>query len=180
MAELLFISPNDMSKTTLLGHNVDRERYVFCIHNVQLSALEPLLGSELYDKIVADVTAATITGLYETIYEEYVKPITKNLALAEYIEIASYTLDNGGLFKRNPTDVDIVNQEEALYLAGKYKHTAQMYINRFYKFMCKNYVEEYKAVQDEVNAKKDVTVRSGWYVKGVDSPKNDDIFNDLR
>ena len=67
MAELLFISPQEMTNTTILGGNVDFDKYRLNILNVQKTVIEPLLGTELYDKIVADVTAATITGDYETI-----------------------------------------------------------------------------------------------------------------
>ena len=36
MAELLFIQPSDITKTTVLGGNVDIDKYQFCIVNAQL------------------------------------------------------------------------------------------------------------------------------------------------
>ena len=162
MAELLFIQPVEITKTTVLGGNVDIDKYQFCVINAQISVIEPLLGTLLYDKIIADVTAATITGLYLTLYNEFIKPITKNEALAEYVEIASYTLNNGGIFKHAPQDAEIVDKDEAQYLASKYHALAQMYIQRFEKWICKNPLTEYKTYQDEVNAQK-IKVTSGWY-----------------
>lgn len=172
MAELLFIQPSELTKTTILGGNVDPDKYKFCILNAQITVIEPLLGTELYDKIVADVTSATITGNYETLYNEYVKPITKNEALAQYLEIASYTVNNGGIFKHSPEGADIVDKEEAQFLAGKYHTLAQMYIKRFQKWICKNTLSEYKHYQDEVNASKNVKVTAGWHLGHTEYDKD--------
>lgn len=162
--ELLFTSPSELAETTILGGNVDIDKFTFTILSTQLRVIEPLLGTELYDKIVTDVTASNITGLYATLYNEYIKPITKNEAIAEYIEVCSYMLDNGGLFKHQPDNAEIVDKDEAQFLANKYHSVAQMYIQRFEKWICKNPLTEYKHYQDEVNAKRNVKVTAGWYL----------------
>lgn len=169
MAELLFTSPSELAETTILGGNVDIDKYTFSILSVQISVIEPLLGTLLYDKIVEEVTNDTLTGLYETLYNEFVKPITKNEAIAEYIEVCSYMLDNGGLFKHQPDNAEVVDKEEAQFLSGKYHAVSQMYIQRFNKWICKNPITEYKTYQDEVNASKDMKVTSGWYLGGTNS-----------
>ena len=162
MADLLFTSPQELASTTILGGNVDIDKYQGCILDAQISVIEPLLGTILYDKIIADVTASTITGLYLVLYNEFVKPITKSSAIADYIEIASYTLNNGGIFKHAPQDAEVVDKDEAQYLSSKYHARAQRQIIRFEKWICKNPLTEYKTYQDEVNAQK-IKVTSGWY-----------------
>jgi len=72
MAEFLFITPEEIASTTLLGGNVDPQKYLFCIANVQLTTIEPLLGSELYDKIYADAENNVLAGDYLTLYENYI------------------------------------------------------------------------------------------------------------
>ena len=99
MAELLFITPQEMTSSTILSGNTDTDKFLFCILNVQLTTIEPLLGTELYDKIKTDKEADTLAGLYLELYTDFIKPITKNEALAQYIEIASYMVDNGGIYK---------------------------------------------------------------------------------
>ena len=162
MAELLFIQPEEITKTTVLGGNVDVDKYMFCILNTQISVIEPLLGTELYDYIITNF--ATLSGNYLTLYNEFVKPITKNEALAEYIEISSYTLNNAGLVKHQPENAEIVDKDEAQYLSSKYHALAQMYIQRFDKWICKNVVAEYKTYQDEVNAQRNMKLTAGWYL----------------
>ena len=91
MAEILFIKPEEITKTSILGGNVDIDKYLFCINSAQITVLEPLLGSELYNKIVNDIENNNLTGVYLTLFDSYIKPITKNESLAQYIEISSYT-----------------------------------------------------------------------------------------
>lgn len=166
MAELLFIQPSDMVETSLMGGNIDYDKFTFQILQVQLTVIEPLLGTELYDKIIADITAATLTGIYLTIFDEFVKPITRNEAIGEYIEIGSFTFDNGGLFRNLPADAEPLSKEEVETLAQKYRAVAQVFVQRFNKFICKNLssVPEYKTFQDEVNADRGVNLTGGWYL----------------
>ncbi len=161
MAELLFITPEEMTSSTMLSGNTDTDKYLFCIADAQISVIEPLLGSLLYDKIKADIEGAGLTGLYLELYTDFIKPITKNEAIAQYIEIASYMVDNAGVYKHTGDKIEVVDKQEAQYLAGKYHNLAQMYIGRFNKWICKNPLTEYQQCQDEVNAQK-VKTSFGW------------------
>ena len=162
MAELLFVTPQEMTNSTILSGNTDTDKYLFCILNTQLTTIEPLLGSELYDKVISDIEAETLTGFYLELYNDFIKPITKNEALAQYIEIASYMVDNAGIYKRSGENVEVVDKDEVQYLSGKYKSLAQMYVTRFEKWICKNPLIEYKTIQDEVNALKNINLNVGW------------------
>jgi hypothetical protein len=162
MAELLFIRPEEITATTVLGGNVDIDNYLFCVSKAQRTVILPLLGSILYDKIVEDIENDTLTGDYLTLFNEFVKPITKHSALGEYITIASYMVSNGGLFKHSPENAEVVDQREAQYLAKKYTDYAQSFVPQFNKWICKNMLPEYKTCQDEVNAVKDLSVTAGW------------------
>ena len=165
MADFLFIQPSEIAATTIMGGNVDIDKMIFSVAETQISVIEPLLGSELYDYILDGAENATLTGLYSTLYTEFVKPITKHEAVARYLQIASYSLTNGGLFKVSPEGTEVVDKEEAGFLSDKYSKMAQMYVIRFEKWICKNTITEYKKSQDEVNAQ-DIKLSGGWYFGG--------------
>ena len=162
MAELLFITPQEMASSTILSGNIDIDKFRFCIANVQLTVIEPLLGSELYDKIVADKTGAGLTGKYLTLFDDFIKPITKHESVAQFIEIASYIVDNGGIYKHSAEGKEVVDKQESQFLAGKSKAMAQMYVQRLNKWFDYNVLPEYKTFQDEVNAIKDINLLTGW------------------
>lgn len=171
MAELLFITPKEITETTLLGGNVDIDNYVFCVADAQISVIEPLVGTELYNYLIDNY--ATLGGLYLELMIKFIKPITKHTALAKYLEIASFRVENGGIFKNQPENAQIVEQTEALFLADKYNSFAQMYVLRFKKWINKNNITEYKTSQDEVNASNNINLNSGWYF-GKDENLNKD------
>jgi hypothetical protein len=166
MAEFLFQTPQEITATTIMGGNVDPDKYLFNIANVQLTIIEPLLGTLLYDKIYTEAEADTLSGDYLTLYNDYVKPIVKNSAVADYLTIASYMVANGGIFKHTGENIEVVDKQEAQFLAQKYNGLAQMFIQRFNKWICKNPLPEYKCYQDEVNANRNVKVTAGWKLDG--------------
>jgi len=162
MAEILFITPTEMTNTTILGGNVDFDKYTFCVLDTQLRVIEPLLGTELYEKIKTDLDANALAGLYLELYNDYLKPITKFSSVANYLDIASYMVDNGGIFKHAPENKEIVGISEVSSLVQKYNGMSDMFIGRFQKWICKNPLVEYKTHQDKVNADKNIKTTFGW------------------
>jgi hypothetical protein len=71
-------------------------------------------------------------------------------------------VDNGGIYKHTADNKEVVDRAEVQYLAEKYKALAQMYVQRFNKWICKNTIPEYKTCQDEVNALKGINLLGGW------------------
>ena len=162
MAEFLFITPEELIQGTIIGGNVDVDKYITSVANAQVMVIEPLLGSDLYDKIKTDAQSSSLVGLYSELYTEFIKPITKAEATAEYIEICSYMLDNGGLYKHQGSNAEIVDKEEAQYLAGKYHAMAQMYVQRFENWICKNPITEYNSNNSGEVSPQKVKLTAGW------------------
>jgi hypothetical protein len=161
--EILFLTPQEISKTTIMGGNVDLDKYTFCIAETQVKVIEPLLGNILYDKIVTDFVNDTLTGDYLTIFNNFVKPVTKYESVSAYLKIANYNLTNAGLIKHNATNAELVNTEETETLANRYSSFAQTYVIRFNKFILKNYIVEYQRYQSEINADNYLTLTAGLY-----------------
>jgi len=163
MATFLFISPSELTETTIIGGNVDIDKYQMNIENVMVTVIEPLLGTELYDKIYSEAEASTLAGDYLTLYNEYVKPITKNQACAEYVTVSGFMITNGGAFKHAPENSIVMDKDEKALISTIYSSKADTYVQRFLKWICKNPLTEYKTYQDDVNASKDVQLTGGWY-----------------
>jgi len=161
MADLLFITPQEMTNTTIIGGNVDVDKYTMCILTTQLRVIEPLLGTLLYNKIIADIEGNTLAGLYLKLFDDFLKPITKYESCANYIAISPYSLTNGGLFKNNPENAVAVGVKEVDNLSEKYSSMAQMFVDRFNKWISLNPLSEYKEKQDEVDVQK-ININNSW------------------
>lgn len=161
MAEKLLINPNEITETTILGGNVDVDKYLFCIFDTQIKVIEPLLGTDLYEYIKTNLN--TLNGLYLELYTDYIKPILKFSSLATYIEIAPYMVDNGGVFKHQAEAKEVVNPNEVTGLAQKYNGLSDMYIIRLNKWLCNNTINEYHYSTDQdVNPNKNLRTIMGW------------------
>lgn len=162
MAEVLLIKLDEMTSTTVLGGNVDFDKYTFCVFDAQIRVLEPLLGTLLYDKIITDYSTNSLAGDYLTLYTTYVKPIVKFESVATYIEVAPFMVDNGGIFKHSPADKEVVDSRDVERLSQKYHALADLHIGRLEKWLCDNKLDEYTYNQDEVKPNKNLRTIAGW------------------
>jgi len=163
---VLFVTPEEITTTTIVGGNVDVDKYIPFVLETQKDTIENLLGTELYDKIISDIENDTLTGLYLELYTDFLKPITKYQSVASYILISPLTLANGGLFRRTYQGIESVDYREVERVSQIYSSKAQMYIDRFNKWIGLNDLVEYNLNQDEVNPSKNMNLNNGWYFGG--------------
>lgn len=165
MAILLFVTPEELVQGTLIGGNVDTNKYTPVMEHVQDKVIQEMLGTELYDKIIADKITDTLTGDYLIIFNEYVKPVTKFETCADYVYLSPFIIGNSGLLKNQPDKSIQVEKEEKEKLSQWHHSIADMHKNRFLKWINLNYsnIPEYKTTQDEVEASKTQDLKPGWY-----------------
>ena len=163
MATAIFIEPQDIYTYTILSGNIDVDKLKPIILSTQLETIEEMLGTELYDKIYADFIASNLTGLYLELFNDYIVMVLRNQSAANYISLSPYSIGNGGAFKRTYNGVETIDTKEVERVAQIYSSNAQMYINRFIKWIGLNPLDEYKTYQDEVNATQNINLNNGWY-----------------
>jgi len=161
--EFLFVSPSDIKSTTVIGGNVDVDKFVFVIADVQNTTILPLLGQELYEKILAEAEANTLTGDYLELYTKFVQPITKYQTVANYVLISNYMVDNGGTSVHQSNTKEAVDSDGLSKLANTYAGMADTFIDRFQEWICNHSLPEYKTYQEGVDASKHVSNRGGWF-----------------
>ena len=79
MATALFISRTDLVKNSIIDGSIDTDKLLGFLKVSQQIDIQNLLGTELYNKISADITSgagggAGLTGNYLTLVNEYVQP----------------------------------------------------------------------------------------------------------
>lgn len=161
--EFLFVSPTSLKATTIIGGNIDNDKIVYIISDVQNTTILPLLGQELYDVIYTGAEADNLTGLYLELYTKFIQPITKYQTVANYVLISNYMVDNGGSVIHQGDNLTPMSATELNSLAGTYSGMADTYIHRFEDWICRNHLDEYKIHQDGVDASKNISNRSGWF-----------------
>jgi hypothetical protein len=165
MAIALFITREDLVRNTALGGNVDTDKFVQFIKIAQQIHIQNFLGTQLYNKISADILASTLTGDYLDLVNDYVQPMLIHYAMVEYLPWAAYTIANKGIYKHGSENAQNVDKEEVDFLVGKEQKIADYYNRRFLDYMSFNaaskFPEYYTNSNDDVWPEKD-SYFSSW------------------
>ena len=85
MATALLLSENRLRNFTDIGPNYNTSDISNAVRIAQEYVVEPLIGKNLYDRLVADITASTdFTGDYLTLMNDYITPV---MLWASYSEL---------------------------------------------------------------------------------------------
>jgi len=164
MATALFIKREDLVRSTALGGNVDTDKFIQWIKVAQEIHIQNYLGTDLYNKISADIIAGTLTGNYLSLVNTYIQPMLIHFAMMEYLPFAAYTIANGGVFKHNSENSTGVEKGEVDYLVEKERKIAEYYTQRFVDYMSFNqdlFPEYNSNTNNDIYPDKDIQ-RSGW------------------
>lgn len=150
MSKVLFIGRKDLVRYTPLSGNLDVDKVIQYIEIAQDVHVQQLTGTDLYNKLMADIQAQTITGVYSTIWD-MIKPILAHYSLLEYLPFAQYTIGNKGVFKHTSENADVAEHKDIAMMVEKSRDTAQFYAKRLVDYLNHNseLVPEYLSNTEE-------------------------------
>ena len=161
---IILLTEQDITKNTPLGGNIDQEKLRQCILDAQATRLEEFLGETLYEKIEIDFEQNELSGLYETLYENYIKPFLIRQSAYEYLKIGAFNIANNGISLPLPQNASAISDVQLSNLIKDMKIKADMYAERMYKWLCKNDLPEYVVSSDNIINPEKPSVTS-WYLK---------------
>ena len=164
MATALFISTTDLKKNSIIDGNVDIDKMLQFVKVAQQIDIQNLLGTDLYNKISADIIADSLSGDYLTLVKTYVQPCLIWFSQMNYIPFAAYTITNKSVLKHSSETAQNVDKNEVDYLVAKEREFAQYYTTRFVDYICfnDNLFPEYNSnSNDDINPDTDTTF-NGW------------------
>ena len=164
MATALFIKRQDLVRNSILDGNVDTDKFIQYIKIAQEIHIRNYLGTDLYNKIGADILAGTLTGDYLEFVNTYVQPMLIHYAMVDYLPFAAYQIKNGGVFKHSSENAETATKEEIDFLINKERDIAEYYTRRFIDYMSFNqelFPEYYTNTNDDIHPDTDATF-NGW------------------
>lgn len=164
MATALFISRTDLVKNSIIDGNTDTDKFIQFIKIAQEIEVQNYLGTDLYNRISADIIAGTLTGDYLNLVNDYVQPMLIWWAQVSYLPYAAYQIKNGGVFKHTSENSESVSKSEVDYLVGKARDTAEYYTRRFIDYMSfnDNLFPEYRSNSDSDVYPDSDSLFNGW------------------
>lgn len=165
MATAIFIKRSDLVKNTALSGSVDTDKFIQFVKIAQEIHIQNYLGSDLYDKISADIIADTLADDYLALVNDYVQPMLIHFAMVEYLPFAAYTIANGGVYKHNSENSSLAVKEEIDSLIAKERDYAEYYTQRLIDYMSFNapskFPEYYSNNNEEIYPDKNALF-NGW------------------
>ena len=165
MAQALFINRKDIVKFTAMNGNVDTDSFIQYVKIAQDIHVQNYIGTDLYNKIQADIIASSLTGDYLSLVTDYIKPMLIHWAMVEYLPFAAYTVSNKGVYKHSSENSENVSKDEVDFLIEKERNTAQYYTERFISYMTFNastkFPEYYTNSNEDIYPDKDANFE-GW------------------
>ena len=171
------VTSQEIKNNTPMGGNVDNNKFMNFINDVQVMVVENVLGTKLYNKIITDFNSSSLTGLYLQMFDDYIKPVIWHSVFAEYVKIGSIIVGNGGMYKHIAQDAEVANIEDINYVAKNAQSKADTYIDRLIRFLVdqEGNITEYTINQDndyDIDPKNALQTISGWYLQS-DGRKDD-------
>tara|TARA_R100000988_G_scaffold50954_1_gene25011 strand:- start:48 stop:548 length:501 start_codon:yes stop_codon:yes gene_type:complete len=138
MAEALLISRTDIVRYTSMNGNVDTDRFIQYIKIAQDTHVQNYLGTDLLEKIQADIIAGSLAGNYLTLLTKFIKPMLIHFAMMEYLNYASFTISNKGVFKPQAENSVAATSEDINDLVASENKIAEHYAQRFVDYIVNN------------------------------------------
>ena len=164
MATALFISRTALVKNSILDGNVDKDKFIHFIKIAQQIDIQNYLGTDLYNKISADIIADNLSGDYLSLVNDYVQPMLIHYAMVDFLPFAAYRVKSGGIFKHTSENAETVNKDEVDFLVQKERDFAEYYTRRFVDYICfdsSKFPEYTNNTESDVYPDKDVS-GSNW------------------
>lgn len=134
----ILLKNNDITKNTIIGGNVDVDRYVPAIKAAQNTFIRSVLGKYLYIKICADFEANTLSGIYLEMFDDYIKEMVIHSSAEIYLSSGAYMVANNGITKTKTDSSETVSKEELDYLVQASRKLYNSYERDFLLFMKEN------------------------------------------
>ena len=157
------ITSQEIKTNTSMGGNVDPDKFMHLLNDVQVLVLEPSLGTALFDIIIA----GSLSGDYQTLLDDYIKQILWHSVFAMYLRDGIIVASNGGIFTHLPDGATTADLEAVKYVAKNAQSTADVYLDRMERFLCDKQISEYINAQPndyDIKPDKDINTISGWYL----------------
>jgi len=108
----LFISTHRLKMDTSLGGSVDNDLLLPYILMAQERYILPVLGTDLYNKIISDIGNTTLSGNYLTLLQTYIQPALVQFAYATILPFLRLRLVNNSVVTMNTENGSSVSHND--------------------------------------------------------------------
>lgn len=137
MDKIRIMTEEYVKQNSVITLNVEPQLIEVAIDEAQDVYLLPLLGTELYSKIMNMIDDGSITGStdYKNLLDNYIYPVVLQYTIYETLPALRFKMMNKGIVTQNSDNSSPIDFEEYKYLADKVRIKAQNMGERLVEFL---------------------------------------------
>lgn len=166
MARVLLISENNIKHLSLINNNVDANYIEQAIVTAQDMGLQPLIGTNLFQKLCTLVENGTIindaNSYYKALIDYYIMPYLCEKVMADIPKMLFAKFRNAGMTQSSDQQTAQLSRQDVEYIVSDHNYKADFYAKRLTDRLCAS-SEHYPEWRD----RRDV----------ADMPANSEPFN---
>lgn len=169
----LFIGVQYLRDNTIINDNVDSQVLQPIIRNAQYKYVQQVLGTALYNKVIAEIAAGTLAGDYLTLVDEYIVPVLTQYCILEALPYMTFKFRNKSISKQSSDYSTPAELQDLYYLRDNISSTASFCAERLTTYLRKN-----NSLYPELSTCEDLAPSANTYFSGIYIPKRG-RFNDF-
>lgn len=138
-------------RNSVVQLNVDEELIHPQIIKAQNLNIERVLGTNLFDVLLSEVSTGTVSARMVSLLEEYIQP-----ALVEWVTYSgllyfNYKITNKAVVKKSSDNSEASSLNEVNFLRQSVRDDAEYYTDRLAKYLCANEVLYPEYIEGNIN-----------------------------
>ena len=138
MAYVLFISEAKLKDSTAINLSVDVSLLLPFVREAQKIYCETAIGTQLSDKLKADISAGTLSGAYKTLVDDYIGDFLCGYSLYHAIPYLRHKIENGNIYNKSSETGTALSTEESQAFREEILNTCTYYRERMIDYLCNN------------------------------------------
>lgn len=134
----LIVGENYLKSVSIINDNADMKVITPTIQYVQQAYIEDLLGTQLYNQILSQISSNTVSANNQTLLDNYVIPCMHYYILSECTPVFKYRYMNKGVMVKSSENSQPATLEEIEFLMDKWKNQAEKLAEKCTKYLCAN------------------------------------------
>lgn len=137
--KVMLISEKILKEDSLINDNVDAMYIIPAIQIAQEQALQQLIGSNLYKKILDAVDNDEVSADYKILIDSYIIPFLEYKVMSDVQIPLSYKFRNLGMNQTTDEHTISPSLRDTQYIIEYYDNKAKFYGDRLYDYLCANH-----------------------------------------
>lgn len=132
-----------VNRLTQITGNTDYDKIKPSIWVAQVTDIDRILTTPLYNKILNDFLSNSLTGDYLELYESFISKILVFYATADFVLKNSIMITNGGNFQHQPDNAQVATDAQNDNMSTYYRRLGAHFEIKFFEWIKNKNIPEY-------------------------------------